>query len=52
MVYMDNNPQNKTREIDAHDFNRLEGQLFTAVKQRNEFLRKIGKWKQDQSSGI
>lgn len=36
----------------AHDYARLEGQLFRAAGQRNQFLRKIGKWEQNQSSGM
>ena len=35
-----------------HDFPRLEGQLYTAARQRNQFLKKIGKWQQNQSSGM
>ncbi|MCC6643613.1 hypothetical protein IT411_02590 [Candidatus Peregrinibacteria bacterium] len=35
-----------------HDFPRLEGQLYLAVKQRNLFLRNSGSWQQNHSSGI
>lgn len=33
----------------AHDYARLEGQLFRAVGQRNQFFKKVGKWQQSQS---